>query len=703
MIISKNIGSYLPYEKKLFYMTNSRPTLNRRAFFSDETENFRTPAEPGVDEDVKIRFRTYRYNADRIVLATNSERHVMKRIYSNMLFDYYEAVIHTGTEKIFYYFEIYLGKTLAYYNKVGVYKELNPDYNFTIMPGYKTPDWAKGAVMYQIYVDRFCNGDITNDVEDREYIYIGQPTDKVKDWDAYPKEMDVRSFYGGDLQGVLDKLDYLQKLGIDVIYFNPLFVSPSNHKYDIQDYDYIDPHYGKIVADGGELLAPGCVDNRLAQRYIQRVTDKRNLEASNQFFAELVEEIHSRGMKVILDGVFNHCGSFNKWMDREELYNGQEGYEPGAYVSGESPYRGYFKFNDQNAWPHNKSYDGWWEHDTLPKLNYEESKELYNYILEIGKKWVSPPYNADGWRLDVAADLGYSERFNHQFWRDFRKAVKSANPNAIILAEHYGDPKNWLAGDQWDTIMNYDAFMEPVTWFLTGMEKHSDSFQKCTLGNINNFEGSMNHYMTSFLTPSLYCSMNQLSNHDHSRFLTRTNHRPGRVDTLGAQAASEGINKGVFREAVVIQMTWPGAPTLYYGDEAGVCGFTDPDNRRTYPWGKEDKELILFHKEIIRIHKEHQALRTGSVKFLQGEHNLLCYARFNRQEQLIVLVNNADGSREADISVWAAGIPMSAQLEQLIFTNENGYSVVPVVYTVSEGRLKIMLPKYSSVVLKRKN
>ena len=117
----------------------------------------------------------------------------------------------------------------------------------------------------------------------------------------------------------------------------------------------------------------------------------------------------------------------------------------------------------------------------------------------------------------------------------------------------------------------------------------------------------------------------------------------------------------------------------------------------------KDKELILFHKEIIRIHKEHQALRTGSVKFLQGEHNLLCYARFNRQEQLIVLVNNADGSREADISVWAAGIPMSAQLEQLIFTNENGYSVVPVVYTVSEGRLKIMLPKYSSVVLKRKN
>ncbi len=430
------------------------------------------------------------------------------------------------------------------------------------------------------------------------------------------------------------------------------------------------------------------------------MTDRRNLEASNELFAQLVQEIHDRGMKVILDGVFNHCGSFNKWMDREEIYNAQEGYAPGAYVSADSPYKGYFKFHNNHAWPKNKSYDGWWEHDTLPKLNFEESRELYDYILEIGRKWVSPPYNADGWRLDVAADLGYSEEFNHRFWRDFRSAVKSANPNAIILAEHYGDPKNWLSGDQWDTIMNYDAFMEPVTWFLTGMEKHSDSYEPSTLGNIMNFEGSMHHYMTSFLTPSLYCSMNQLSNHDHSRFLTRTNRKAGRIDTLGAQAASEGVNKGVFREAVVIQMTWPGAPTLYYGDEAGVCGFTDPDNRRTYPWGREDRDLIAFHRDIIRIHKEHEALRTGSVMFLQGEQNLLCYARFNRNEKLIVLVNNDSSSRDIDISVWPAEIPFYAHLEQLIYTNENGHSVVPVVYSVEKGRLKIMLTKHSAVVLR---
>ena len=126
-----------------------------------------------------------------------------------------------------------------------------------------------------------------------------------------------------------------------------------------------------------------------------------------------------------------------------------------------------FKFYNQNAWPYNDDYDGWWGHKTLPKLNYEESRQLYDYILNVGRKWVSPPYNADGWRLDVAADLGQSEDFNHQFWRDFRTAVKEANPEAIILAEHYEDAGSWLMGDQWDTIMNYSAFMEPVTWFLT--------------------------------------------------------------------------------------------------------------------------------------------------------------------------------------------------------------------------------------------
>ena len=148
----------------------------------------------------------------------------------------------------------------------------------------------------------------------------------------------------------------------------------------------------------------------------------------------------------------------------------------------------------------------------------------------------------DGCRLDVAADLGHSEDYNHGFWRKFRESVKKANPEAIILAEHYGDPSPWLDGSQWDTVMNYVAFMEPVSWFLTGMEKHSDEYKDYMLGNIENYENTMTHYMASFATSSLQCAMNQLSNHDHSRFLTRTNRRVGRIHTMGPEAAGENIN-----------------------------------------------------------------------------------------------------------------------------------------------------------------
>lgn len=248
--------------------------------------------------------------------------------------------------------------------------------------------------------------------------------------------------------------------------------------------------------------------------------------------------------------------------------------------------------------------------------------------MNIGRKWVSPPYNVDGWRLDVAADLGFSNEYNHKFWKEFRKNVKEANPEAIILAEHYGEARSWLQGDEWDTVMNYDAFMEPLTWFLTGMEKHSDEFRGDLLGNHESFMGAMSHHMSSFMAPSLQVSMNELSNHDHSRFLTRTNHRVGRVAQLGYRAAEEQVNVAVMREAVTVQMTWPGAPTLYYGDEAGLCGFTDPDNRRTYPWGRENKELIDFHREMIRIHKKYPVLSHGSLKFLYGEHNVIAYGRF---------------------------------------------------------------------------
>ena len=679
--------------------------MNKAALFCDGTEGYVYPPEPKESELVTFRFRTAKDDVDRVGLVTSADTYVMEKECTQGEFDYYTFETRLGEEPFRYCFEVQSGTEKYYYGRCGISREILEYYNFVVVPGFSTPDWAKGAVMYQIFTDRFYNGDKSNDVETNEYYYIGDYSQRVTNWDKYPANMGVREFYGGDLQGVMDKLDYLQDLGVEVVYFNPLFVSPSNHKYDIQDYDYIDPHYGKIVDDGGEVLPNGVTDNSQATKYKKRTTGLKNLEASNELFIKLVEELHRRGMKVILDGVFNHCGSFNKWMDRERIYEGEEDYEPGAYVSADSPYRSYFRFFKEGPenWPYNGNYDGWWGHDTLPKLNYEDSVKLENYILYIGRKWVSPPYNVDGWRLDVAADLGRSNEYNHEFWQKFRRAVKDANPNALILAEHYGDPSDWLKGDEWDTVMNYDAFMEPVTWFLTGMEKHSDEAREELLGNIDNFIGSMAHHMSNMLTPSLQVAMNELSNHDHSRFLTRTNHMVGRVEHLGPEAANEYVNKVVMREAVVMQMTWVGAPTVYYGDEAGVCGFTDPDNRRTYPWGHEDQELIAFHKEAIRIHKEHPALKTGSLKILGGEENILSYARFKGHDRIIVVINNRSERAEVKVPVWEAEIPIKCRMKRLLYSYKDGYTTEYEEYLVEDGEVVANMGPHSALVLGMRN
>ena len=696
-------------QKTQLYMDNLTVIFNPQALFSDGTAFYRNPSEPDCFEEVHLRFRTGRENVDEVILVFDEQRYTMQKVANDKMFDYYEYTVKLGDSRVEYYFEVHSGHMVCYFNSVGVCSSVENYYNFSITPSFQTPDWAKGAIIYQIFVDRFYNGDRSNDVETDEYFYIGEGTHKNTDWMKYPREMDVREFYGGDIAGVMKKLDYLQDLGVEEIYLNPIFGSPSNHKYDIQDYDYIDPHFGRIVKNDGENLQRDENGNLIihdpehpnkdATRYICRVTDKENLEASNQLFIEFVEEVHRRGMKVILDGVFNHCGSFNKWLDRECIYEDAPGYEKGAFVSKDSPYRTFFKFRE-DTWPYNVNYDGWWGHDTLPKLNYEESPKLYEYIMRIARKWVSPPYNVDGWRLDVAADLGQTAEYNHHFWHEFRRNVKEANPNAIVLAEHYGDPTEWLKGDQWDTVMNYDAFMEPLTWFLTGVEKHSDEYRGDLIGNADAFFGSMRHYMTRFNTQSLQVAMNELSNHDHSRFLTRTNHQVGRISSRGADAANEGVNKNLFRMAVLMQMTWPGAPTIYYGDEAGLCGWTDPDSRRAYPWGHEDEELIQYHKELIRIHKEHQVLRTGSILFLFGEYQCISYGRFDDNEHIVVAINISQDTRHMEIPVWRLGMTQPTRMARVILTDASGFSIETKVYPVQSGKLILDCPPETAVLVK---
>lgn len=675
-------------------------SFNREALFHDGTDNFCKIKKNGDAYAYSLILRVGANCAESVFIVINEKENKMTLMKTEGKFDYYVFQTDLKDERIHYYFKISGIEEACFYDMSGATDKPSGHYQFELTAGFETPDWAKGAVMYQIYTDRFCNGDISNDVVTNEYAYIGKGVQQVKDWYSYPSSQDVGRFYGGDLQGVWNKLDYLQSLGVEVIYFNPLFVSPSNHKYDTQDYDYIDPHFGKIVKDGGEPLPSGDTNNKNAGKYICRTTGKENLEASNAFFAEFVKEVHRRGMKVIMDGVFNHCGSFNKWLDREGFYKANGGYEPGAYESKESPYNSFFKFR-KDEWPDNGSYEGWWDFETLPKLNYEDSEKLCQYIIDIGVKWVSEPYYVDGWRLDVAADLGHGGEFNHLFWKRFRNAVKEANKDAIILAEHYGSPKEWLKGDEWDTVMNYDAFMEPVTWFLTGVDKHSDRVDESMKGNADAYMSTMTHNMANFQTQSLLVAMNELSNHDHSRFLTRTNGMVGRTASMGPEAAEMSVKKRIMKEAVVMQMTLPGAPTIYYGDEAGVCGWTDPDNRRTYPWGKEDLELLEFHRDMIQIHKQNPALKYGSYKPLCWEAGVLSYGRFYGDNVIAVLINNSEEKKEMEIPVWQLGIQDEDTMERIMLTREEMYNAGSVEYDVANGMISVEVPPEAAMVFRK--
>ena len=626
--------------------------INRDALFCDETEDYRCPSEADAGEVVTFYFRTEKNGADAVVLLEYDpetgallQEWQMKRLSweccagsvgngadtnrgidgsgmadkSDSRFDYYSCALTLGTKTFSYVFQVTWGENVCLYNRIGLTEDAAA-HPFRLIPGFHVPEWSKGALMYQIYVDRFCNGDPTNDTETNEYIYLKKPVTRVTDWKEPISTLDVGRFYGGDLQGVLDKLDYLKSLKIEAIYLNPVFVSPSNHKYDCQDYDHIDPHYGVILEDADGLVCPEDTDNDRAHKYMTRTADEQNLEASDAFFARLIEEAHKRGIRVLVDGVFNHCGSFNKWLDAELLYQHAGGYPQGAYVSEDSPYRYFFQFHNENAWPFNDSYDGWWGHATLPKLNYEESPELYQYILGIAKKWVSAPFGADGWRLDVAADLGRSAGMNHQFWRDFRAAVKEANPEAVMIAEHYGSPYDWLKGDQWDTVMNYPFYLNMID-LLADEKIHVSQFVQ----NLGYLKGRLNKKCYPLM-------WNLIDSHDTARFLHLCNG-----------------NKKKQHLAAAFQLLLPGMPMIYYGDEFAMPGANDPDCRRGMYWDEEyqDKEMYEWYKQLLWIRKKHACISEGELigAITKDEEGTIVLIRKNVEETIALIFNCSSNAK----------------------------------------------------------
>ncbi|TGG89020.1 glycoside hydrolase family 13 protein [Geotoga petraea] len=593
---------------------------------SDQTINFMDPTEPEVGDLVKIKIRVPKIlgQVKGNVFFTpekNSKRYShaeMIKEYSTKFFNYFSYSFKMPNRIMRYHFEINSidQKKKIKYDAMGICEHRSL-HDFILIPDFKVPEWSYGRVYYQIFVDRFYNGDKNNDPVNNEYIYDGKPIVK-KEWNEMPDHLNGhREFYGGDLQGVLDKKDYLKDLGIEAIYFNPLFVSPSPHKYDTQDYYNIDPHFGIIEED---------VDGK--DKYKVRTTSKKNLNKSNELFKNLVDAFHEENIKIIIDGVFNHCGSFNKWIDEKNLYG------EGVMNNEDSPFKKYFYW-------HGDFYEGWWGYATLPKLNYE-NMDLWNEIADVGIKWTKE-YNVDGWRLDVADELAKDFETNSSFWNFFRKKVEQNSPNKLIFSEIYKSPLPWLEKKSWHTIMNYITAMDPISYFLTGVEKHNDNFRKDLYQNSEYFVSAVNWALSQLPMNSKYAALNQLSNHDHSRWLTRTTQKVQRLKDGNHDEASAGYDIDIFKVGLLLMFLIPGSPGIYYGDEIGLSGFTDPDNRRPYPWdnmNELNKQNLDFTKSLVKFYKSSDVFKYSSFKFIQWFDGYVSFVLWNEKESYLVLVNS---------------------------------------------------------------
>lgn len=528
---------------------------------------------------------------------------------------YYHFILRDGSRSTYYYAASGHGGPGAPSDSA-----LGNDYQITVYdPAFRTPEWLQNAVIYQIFPDRFSNGDKTNDPQPTEPDVYGSPIVLHQDWNALPSQPPRGAdFFGGDLKGVLDKLDYLMSLHVDVIYFNPIFRAPSNHKYDTTDYMSVDPHFG---------------DQKL--------------------FEKLVKEAGKRGMRVVLDGVFNHTGSDSVYFDKYSRYP-----TLGAFESQDSPYFGWYDFSQ---WPNR--YNAWWGFDSLPKLihmrNGAFNESLENYIYE-GKDSVAGHWlkdGASGWRLDVPNEVA------NPVWPLFRQAVKKTRPDAAIIGEIWDNASQYLLGNEFDSVMNY-RFRDAVWNFF---------------GNGSMDARGLDEALTSiredYPAPAFVAMMNLVDSHDTARIR----------NVLG-----ESVDKQ--KLVALFQLTYAGAPSIYYGDEAGVSGGPDPDSRRTYPWGQEDQNLVMYYQSLTQLRHHNSALREGSVQTLlaDAEQGLYGFGRKTEEQAAVVLVNRQSTAAAAAVNL-AGFVPEGTVLHDGLDRTKT--------YTVSGGQITVGLGAYQGLVL----
>jgi cyclomaltodextrinase / maltogenic alpha-amylase / neopullulanase len=442
------------------------------------------------------------------------------------------------------------------------------------MTKFHTPDWVKDAVFYQIFPDRFAKSSRL------------QKPSNLEPWDSKPT---IRGFKGGDLLGVLEKLDYLQDLGINAIYLNPVFKSAANHRYHTYDYFNVDPLLG-----------------------------------GNESLRSLLDEAHGRGIRIILDGVFNHASrGFYKF--HHILENGPSSPYIDWFIIKKFPVRAYDEEGEPN-------YAAWWGLHALPKFNIR-NPAVREYLWNVARYWID--FGIDGWRLDVPEEID-----DPSFWQEFRRKVKSLKPDAYLVGEIWHAAKEWLEGDKFDAVMNYLLNKACVGFFI---DKEVDETLVRGMGyapiphlDSEHFGEAIDRLLNLYVHEVNISLLNLLSSHDTARFLTLAR---------GDECA--------LRLAILFLMTLPGVPCIYYGDEIGMEGGRDPDCRRSFPWdrGKWNSNLLDYFKRCISLRIKYPSLRRGDFKRLYSKEDVYAFARRLGDETLIVVLNVAKVIRAPKIQI----------------------------------------------------
>jgi glycosidase len=582
------------------YPLDIRHNTQKRTFFDplpDGKIRLRVHTEPGF-EKVHIVFNDGAPKAQKMALWGETRR-----------FQFWQAEIQTEATRFHYHIALqHQNGEVAYHGPTGTtgaaefYFQVDLEQEAPI----QTPQWMHGAVMYQIFPERFANGEPV----------IDPP--QVVPWGSAPESF---HFQGGDLIGFREKLDYLEDLGVEVIYLNPIFSSPSNHKYDCIDYYNVDPAFG-----------------------------------GNPALADLVTDLHARGMKIILDASFNHChpnfpafrdiienGIQSKYWDWYNIYEYPLNVRvrphlvPPEQQDRLRHFETWFQqFEEATGIPVitveddgpiiEPSYDAWMNVITMPEFNLR-NPETRQYFLDVTRYWIEE-YKIDGWRMDVVPFV------TPDFWADFRQTAKAANSEAVLLSEVWGNASHWLQGNDFDGTMNYT-----FRWLALAY------FAKTEIDTPTFIDGCKTMLMM-YANAIMQVGQNLLSSHDTPRFL---------------HEASEEIQR--FRLATIFQLTMPGAPSIYYGDEIGMSGSHDPDNRQAFPWDKRSAWNTETHEQIrslIALRKAYPALRTGDWETVWESEEAFAYRRFNNQEQILIVI-----SRQAAIDDVV--VPIKMEAPELLF------------------------------------